>query len=221
MPTPDELKAWGDALSTAKGYADAILLKPLNELGGILSDTVGYWRLKNQVRLMLKAKEWLEQKNIDPARLRPDIFVPLLEDGGNTEDEGLADMFAALLACHLDPNAQGLVHPSYTKVLSQMSPLDARMMIEYRKTASDKQYRDLGLCGTPLTVSFAAELVGISSDEAYLSCLNLNRLGIAHHLGFRPPSEHPWPEVFDLRGRKGDITDIRRRSKIRCPAANT
>lgn len=102
--TPDEIQALGKAVDVAKDYADSVVKGPLSELGGILSDTVGYWRLKNQVRLMLKAKKWLEEKAVSPTKLLPDIFVPLLEDGGSVENETLSDMFSSLLACHLDPN---------------------------------------------------------------------------------------------------------------------
>ncbi|HYX71856.1 MAG TPA: Abi-alpha family protein, partial [Nitrososphaera sp.] len=119
---PEEVQALGKAVDVAKDYADSIVKGPLSELGSILSDTVGYWRLKNQVGLILKAKKWLEGKGVAPNKLLPDIFVPLLNDGGNVEDETLSDMFASLLACHLDPGQQSLVHPSYSKVLAQLSP---------------------------------------------------------------------------------------------------
>ncbi|MEN6335474.1 MAG: Abi-alpha family protein [Phycisphaerales bacterium] len=187
----------GTALQMAKGFADAVLLKPLGELGGILSDTIGYWRLKNQVRLMVKAKEWLEQKKVDPAKVLPDIFVPILDEGSKVEDEQLSDMFASLLASHLDSKTQDRVHPSFPKVLSQLSPLDAREMVEFRKRASDKEYRSLGLRGGVLTVKMIAELLGMSEAQAYLSALNLHRLGIIQHVGYKPPAKHPMPTFFE------------------------
>ena len=45
-------------------------------------------------------------------------------------------MFASLLAAHLDPDQQKGVHPSYTKVLSQLSPLDARFIVAFRSLVS-------------------------------------------------------------------------------------
>src|SRR4030095_7549702 len=114
--TPEEVQALGKALDTAKDYADEVLKGPLAEFGGILSDTIGYWRLKNRVRLLLKAKRWLEEKGVEPRRLLPEVFVPLLEDGGNVEDETLASMFASLLASHLDPDKEENMHPSHTQV---------------------------------------------------------------------------------------------------------
>ena len=120
----------------------------------------------------------------------------MLEDGGSVENETLSDMFASLLACHLDPNQQELVHPSYTKVLAQLSPIDARLMVEFRKFTSDTQYRELGLRGGSQVVSFLAEMVNMPNRATYLSCLNLERLGIVQRLGFRPPEGHPHPDIF-------------------------
>ena len=193
---PEEMQALGKAVDVAKDYADSIVKGPLSELGGILSDTVGYWRLKNQVRLILKAKKWLEEKHIPPTKLLPDIFVPLLNDGGNVENETLSEMFASLLACHLDPEKQELIHPSYTNVLSQLSSIDAMVMLEFRKFTSYKEAWELGLRGGGLLVPHLAEAVQISVRAAYLSCLNLERLGIVQHLGFRPPDKHPFPDIF-------------------------
>jgi hypothetical protein len=194
---PEEVQALGKAVDVAKDYADTIVKGPLSELGGILSDTVGYWRLKNQVRLILKAKKWLEEKDIPPTKLLPDIFVPLLNDGGNVENETLSDMFASLLACQLDPEKQELVHPSYAKVLAQLSSIDATLMLEFRKYTSYKEARELGLRGGGLLVPHVAEAAKISIRVAYLSCLNLERLGVVQHLGFRPPDDHPIPSIFE------------------------
>jgi hypothetical protein len=197
MNTPEESQALGKALEAAKDYADAVVKGALSEFGGILSDTVGYWRLKNRVRLMLKAKRWLEDKGVQPGKLLPEVFVPLLEDGGNVEDETLADMFASLLAGHLDPNQQDEVHPSSTKVLAQLSPLDAKLMLAFRGHMSDKVARESGLRGHVLTAKDMAEEIGMSKRVTYLSCLNLARLGIVDHLGYRSPEGHPTPTVFE------------------------
>lgn len=200
MPNPEDLNELAKAANAAKEYADAILMQPLNQLGGILSDTVGYWRLKNQVRLMLKAKEWLDSKNIDHTKILPDVFVPLLEDGGNTDDPDLSDMFASLLSCHLDPDSADSVHPSYTKVLAQLSAIDARTMILYRSRASYKGARDVGLRGGVWTCEQIAAELGIAKDPAYLSCLNLHRLGIVELAGVFVPEDHPVPDMFKTIG---------------------
>jgi hypothetical protein len=193
----EDAAIFGQALSAAKDYADTVVKGPLSEFGGILTDTVGYWRLKNRVRLLLKAKQWLQDQGINPKKLLPDIFVPLLEDGGNVEDETLADMFASLLTCHLDPKQQELIHPSYTKVLSQLSSLDAKAMLIFRKWVSYQGAREVGLRGPSILVEEVSKELNLSNRTAYLSCLNLNRLGIIEHDGYSPPNEHPMPNLFE------------------------
>lgn len=195
--TPEESKALDKALEAAKDYADIVFKGSLAEFGGILSDVVGYWRLKNRIRLMLKAKQWLESKGIKPRALFPDIFVPLVEDGGNVSDESIADMFASLLASHLDPAKQDKIHPSYTKVLSQLSPLDAKTMLVFRKYISYPKAREVGLRGGGITVNSAAKELSHPIDLTYLSCLNLGRLGILEHNGYIAPNDHPIPTLFE------------------------
>lgn len=192
-----QTQATAEAVAAAKDYADTIIKGPLRELGGILTDTVGHWRLKNQVRLLLQTREYLEARGIRAEKVLPDIFVPIMEEGANVSDEQLADMFASLLASHLDPNARNAVHPSFAKVLAQLSPVDAKLLLECRRHVSDKQYRDLGLRGSPMQVDRAAQLLNISKDEAYISCLNLRRLGLLRHFGAAVPEGHPIPAVFE------------------------
>ena len=142
--TPEESQALAHgtaaALATAKGYADIILKPPLEQVGGILSDTIGLWRLKNQVNVMLKAKKFLEDKGVKkPTKLQPDIFVPLLEQASYTEDETLSDMFARLLAANADAERSNEVHPSFAKVLGQMSAFDAKVLL--RMDEIDERFR--------------------------------------------------------------------------------
>jgi len=188
MNSPEEIAALEKALDAAKDYADTVLKGPLAELGGILTDTIGYWRLKNRVRLMLRAKQWLEEKGVHPKGILPEVFVPLIEEGGNVEDETLSDMFASLLACHLDPEQQELVHPSYAKALAQLSPLDARVMALFSVFFSHQTVQEFEQRGATLAVDRVAHEIGVRLAVTFLSCLNLERLGIIEHVGYRLPA---------------------------------
>lgn len=197
MSQPEEAKTLGTALAVAKDYADLVLKGPLGEIGDVLTDALGHWRLRNQVRLLLKTKRWLEEKGVDPKPIMPETFVPLLQDASNVEDESLSEMFSALLANHLDSSQRDRIHPSYTKVLSQLSPFDAKAMLQFRKWVSYKVAREVGLRGRGMTAKDVAEALGSTERSAYLSCLNLYRLGIIEHKGFAPPSDHPIPRLFE------------------------
>lgn len=126
--TPEELKLIEEGgkafVQAAKDYADLLLKPSLNEVGGILGDYCGQWRLRNQAKMLLKTKRILEEHGIDPSKMLPNIFVPLVEEAGNTEDELLSNMFASLLvgqAGQLDDGS----HPAYARILGQLSSGDA------------------------------------------------------------------------------------------------
>lgn len=194
--TPED-QAFGKALDAAKDYADTIVKAPLQQLGGILADSVGYWRLKNQVRILLKAREFLKRSGIDPHAILPDIFVSILEEGSYHSDESIAEMYAALLAAYLESGDQQDVHPSYCKMLSQMSPLDASLLKFFRQWVSYEGARDVGLRGPSFSVSDIADNKYIPVRAAFLSCQNLCRLGLIQHRGFDRPENHPIPEMFE------------------------
>jgi hypothetical protein len=167
-----------EIIESAQHYVDKVVDAPLKEIGGLLSDTVGYWRFKNKVNTILKAKRFLERKGIEPKKLLPDIFVPLIEEAGNTNDEKLSEMFSNLLANHLNPITQDSIHPSYAKTLSQLSSLDALILNNYFSsvTKSNAVYRKYGLKIEAVIVGFT-----ISENIALLSFQNLWRLGICDH----------------------------------------
>jgi len=48
-----------------------------------------------------------------------------------------------------------------------------------------------------VTVEFIADSIYTPNKSAYLSCLNLERLGIIEHTGYRPPDKHPIADIFE------------------------
>lgn len=170
------------ATEVAVRFTEKVLDRPLSELGKLFSDQIGYWRLKNQVNLMLKAKSFLDEKGITPGQLSPDIVVPLLGEGSQTEDTSLQSMFSALLANHLSDDSGNKIHPSYTKVLSQLSPFDAKLLVStYNSRLVNRNLYPFSIPGK--TVEQLADGSGASTEETYLSCLNLSRLGVFTHTG--------------------------------------
>ena len=163
------------ALATASEYLDKVLDSPVKELSGFLADKVNYWRFKNRVNTVLKAKKFLEDRGIDPLKALPETLLPLIEAAGDTADENLSDMFAGLLASHLSPHSAGKVHASYAKVVSQLAPLDAAILrdiyVSIRRDNANYRLKML-----PIGDSLQAEHA--SAEQLLLSYQNLWRLGI-------------------------------------------
>ncbi len=188
-------KAIEEAAQAARHYLDQILLEPLSELGLLLKDKISFWRFKNQINTVLKARDFLERKGIPPGSIKtnllPETVVPLLEAASETSDDILSDMFAGLLASALNPATKETVHPAYGKVLAQLSPLDAVNLKDlYFGVLSLSQTLDLQNPPEnynqhqPPHRQFGVEpksppdLAGHSEQEIVLSFQNIKRLGI-------------------------------------------
>lgn len=165
-------------ITIANDYLKKVIDAPLNEVGGILSDTIGYWRFKNKVNTIIKAKVFLEEKGINPQKLIPDIFVPLIEESGNVSNPDLAGKYASLLACHLDPDSQDLVHPSFSKSLSQLSGTDVKILDYLYKGIKklNANYKDKNI-----KLETVCRIFNVNENQAMLSFQNIWRLGICGH----------------------------------------
>lgn len=228
--TPDESQALTHGIATAKSYADMILKPPLEQIGGILSDSIGLWRLKNQVRVMLKVKEFLEKQGIEtPKKLEPDIVVPLLDAASYSEDETLSDMYASLLAAHADDSRQNEVHPSHAKVLGQMSRQDA-YVLDLIDQLQHERYNQQGIKSYANSTTYQdliEKLGGLDAvinddDKLHLPINNLKRLGLVME-GEGDGRVVPVPIFISPYGQALLIAchgkDYWRRSIYRCPGS--
>ena len=120
----------------------------------------------------------MEDKGINPQKILPDIFVPLIEEAGNTENPTLSDKYASLLSCHLSPKTQDNVHPSFAKTLSQLSSTDVKILdslyLSLKQIQAD--YRKKMYTKETVISKF-----NLSDKEALLSFQNIWRLGICDH----------------------------------------
>ncbi len=178
MNDPITAMAAKEAIDGAKAFLGEISKGATGAVGGLIADQVNYWRFKNKVNLLLKAREFLKHKAIKPEKILPDVFVPLLEDAANTEDETLSKMFASLLTSHLDPATQNKIHPSFAKILAQLSPLDARIIADmYRGLLT----QNLGWRAHGFSIENVCQGFQIAQDTALVSFQNLWRLGVCDH----------------------------------------
>lgn len=164
------------------------LLSPATkEIGEELRQRVAQWRQRMDVarqeralRVAREAGEKLLARGVQPHSENADGFFQILEATGDSDDETLNDMFAELLATELTPTRQ--THPSFSKVLAQLAPLDAKLLIrmypldrDYRTGIFDRHFIRIG--------AIAEELLGHEpSQEDWLAfeiaASNLERLGL-------------------------------------------
>lgn len=99
--------------------------QPAEEIGLMLRDHVKAFRLKRQIRLLRKTKQYLDEAGIEPGRVPLKQLCSILDNATLEEDDSLHDMWAALLA----NNALGKNHEViFPETLRQLSPADAHLL---------------------------------------------------------------------------------------------
>lgn len=160
-----------EAADVAKHYLDKLVAPGLEESGGLIKDTVAFWRFKNKVNLVLKAKAFLEDKGIDPRRVLPKTVAPILEGGSLESEDGMRVRWAAMLANAADPSRHE-VHPSFPHMLAELTPLEVRILDHAFKNGDNSK----GVF--PLDRDAVASEFEVHSEELQVLIDNLGRLNL-------------------------------------------
>jgi len=107
-------------LDLVKDFLDKLISPSVSEFGQIISDHVKFLRGKNQVKILQKAKTYVEKNSIDVKQIPIKVLVPFLEHASLEEDETLQDKWAILLANMADSKAT-LQNQIFPYILSQIS----------------------------------------------------------------------------------------------------
>ncbi len=169
-------KAEEKAIEKAFNFLELILSPPFKEVGLLARDQVKFWRFKNQVRIINKAKEMLDNKGFSPRKIPLKILYPLLEYGSLEEDENLRELWSVLLAKASSPESSVAFSQMYTEILRQLSPSEVSilnfMLTEYEKDSSvakgEKKYDHESIIKS----------LGLSMNSYKILVLNLVRLNL-------------------------------------------
>jgi len=130
-------KALEKGIDLAKDFLGKLVNPGLEETGLLLKDQVAYWRFKNQIRVLNKAKEYCQQQNIDPKTISLKLLAPLLEHAGLEEDETLQDRWAYLLGNMVD-SEQNIDNHVFPYLLSQLSVNEFMVLETVMKKKDDR-----------------------------------------------------------------------------------
>ncbi len=112
----------GLAAEKALDFIEKIVAGPLMEGTGIFTDKVKYWRFKNQVDIITKARKYLKKKGIEiPKKIPIKDVSTLLEYASFEEDEDMQDSWAKLLANAMNPKNEFNACHLFSQVLNQIS----------------------------------------------------------------------------------------------------
>lgn len=183
-------KSIEEAATAAKEYLSPLLSQGLEAAGGLVGDTVNYWRFKNKIRLVLRMKALLESKGIKPKSLLPKTVWPIL-DGGSLEDTTeMQDKWAALLANAA--TAPNCVSPSFPKILSELAPLDAAVLDWISSETSSHNPE------SPITLRKALTVFENTIEEMLLVVFNLERQNLIMSSDYLPGITEDDPQFMHL-----------------------
>lgn len=165
------------AIEAAKKLLEKLAGPAAEEVGLFLQDKVRSYRLRNQLIVLGKTQDMLNQAGIEPKSVPLRALVPLLEGATLEDDDDLSTKWAALLANAATPGYSVNLIPTFSNILSQLSPPDAKILDAllkerwYHKSKPENVY----LFAFRPDMKKAANL----SDEEYdLSVDNIVRLGL-------------------------------------------
>lgn len=120
------IKALENLTDTAKDFVQKLIFPAAEEVGGLLADRLKLFRLKNQVDVLTRAQNYLNEKNIKTKKISLKVMAPLLENCSLEEDESLKEKWAALIANTVTEDSE-LESTLYSHLLSQITNRDAQI----------------------------------------------------------------------------------------------
>ncbi|WP_431127122.1 hypothetical protein [Flagellimonas flava] len=117
-------------LELVKDFVETLIGPTIEEVGLLMSDKIKYFRFKNQVKILTKAKEYVKDKNMDIKEIPTKILVPLLESASLEEDEKMQDKWAFMIG-NLADSEQNLQNQIFPYLLTQISSNEYDRLFEF------------------------------------------------------------------------------------------
>jgi len=145
------------------------------ESGGILSDTVRFWRWKNQINIIKKAKSIVENSKLDKKQVPLKILLPIMENSSLEEEELIQNKWANILANAITASRD--ITPNYAEILKELSVLEVvildQLFDESNKESDYEKRKQLQFSKQKIS-----EIFKLSSEQADLIIENLYRLNL-------------------------------------------
>ncbi|MFM9838657.1 MAG: Abi-alpha family protein [Cyclobacteriaceae bacterium] len=199
-------------LELAKEFLGKLIGPTVEEIGLLAGDSIKYLRFRNQIRILLKAKEYVEKRKLSVKEIPVKILVPLLENSSLEENDDLQDKWARMLTNMVDSesNLQNQIFPYLLGQISlqefnQLKELstDEKEFFKEKQELQEKRKSDPLLYdheNRKLTDKvFKIEQGGFGVNLEEFERANLIRLGLIREL---PPKIYV--QEFQTGGQHGD-----------------
>lgn len=177
-------------LELAKDFVSKLIGPTIEEFGLLLADNIKYFRFRNQVKILLKSRKYVESRKINIKQIPTKILVPLLEQASLEEDEELQDKWAKMIV-NMSDSETNLVSNIFPYILSQISKEEFNELNELNK--SEKSFNEKYFSQSDIFIEINQSEIDLINQEGFMVSLeayeieNLIRLGLMKELP--PPVE--------------------------------
>lgn len=116
----EEIKAIEKITETATNFVNSIIQPSISEVGLLIRDQVAFFRFRNQIKILEKARILCESKGINPKIISLKTLVPYLDYSGLEDDEEMQDAWAKLLSNLVD-SEKNIENNILPHILNQIS----------------------------------------------------------------------------------------------------
>ena len=117
------------AVETAQTFLERICGPAADELGLMLKDRVGHWRMMNALSLVAKAKaRFADLPNSEESKAHPRLVMKVINEGSWSDEEDIQEMWAGLLASSRSDGGRDDSNLIFINLLNQLTAPEARIM---------------------------------------------------------------------------------------------
>lgn len=147
------------------------LLGPATEeIGQYIADPIRIARQERLLKYAEKSQKQIEGLSATPQVIKPKILFPIVEYSTLEDDDYLQDKWVNLLTSAAIGN---YIHPSYPRILSELSPLDAKLLEVIFKSHQEEEGERQQL-EKIRAITFGTELLPGHSSEMLAESLSVN-----------------------------------------------
>lgn len=194
-------KAFGkETANQIFSFISDIIRPPAKELGGLFADQLKWFRLKNQMKILQKAKQYLDEQNIDAQKVPIKTLSKLLEYCSWEEEESIQEKWSILLSNFAASTKNSKNNYPFVDMLNQISPLHAKYLDLIYDEPFFPARRMRRTWPSYQSTQRLASLLNISLHEGNITCDSLIRLNLIK------PNYDFKPEERDLSHSRIEIT---------------
>ncbi len=127
-----------ELLDKTSAFLGQLLGPSVDESGQLIADKIRFRRFRNQVKILLRSEEILDQAGLKTREISLQTLVPLIEKASLEEDPSLQEIWARLLSKAATSEARSGLHRLCVHIVASISPPEALVLQKVFETYTER-----------------------------------------------------------------------------------